>query len=986
MKAILFACVFLVHSLAFSEDLGGVAGEIRGIDGKPARGVRVATAFAVEEPNGVLVPARTLQTVGTTDDLGRYRLFNITPGRYFLIAGRIDTPSYYPGTKDMGDARLITIPSGSTIESLNFQLALPPGPKLAGRVTANGMKIPPKMTLFPSGPFWFREDVEVAPDGSFVFHSVPPGSYSLSASDAGAMLWNASSIVVRDKDITGVRVSAALFVQLNGWVEVEGAGPLPRIALELRGKSGKTQAGIGIIQESGVAIMNVPAGDYRVAVKDVPPEYRVESFTYGNTNLLKKAVNFTGSVQRFMLKLSLAQPSNLRRIRGRVVGVENISTTPYGAATSHVTLSGPSLLSSMQIQIEKDGSYQFSNVRTGNYTLQAGHSEPVSVVVADKDIQNLDLLVPAMRQLRGRVVVADGGPVPMFEVSFVRDSKFIAYGTSRAPGTFDAFLSEGESRIRVSRFPTDIYEIQAITFGSSDLLSDPLRVSGSDLPEIVVTLRMRKATVRVTGRVLDASGRTAVRGFDPIVLLSSRQLVIRAPLAADGSFDFLNVPPGVYTLSSSLPGQTTIAVADRDIDGLEVRPQSTPPLPTPALSIATTPASSKTKEKTVRLYGRVTASAGGLPTRIRIGEFSTVLDSRGQFEFPAVPPGSYWVQVDPYLSIAPTHVVVGSKDTGPADFAIPATRPIRGRVIVDGGGALPRAAIRAIPVTASSGGGAAIEADGTFIARLPYGEFQVEMTNVAAPYRVKSMQYGSLDLMQQKLNVNEEDPQEIVVTLESIASAKVARVDGRVTGGELPPFAKVALIGSSPRFFIESRIEADGTFDLPKVPYGTYTLRTEPPTFGMADRTLSVERDVSALHVVVPEQRLLTVRMRVEDGGRGGGVSFSLRQSDGRGFRFSYPSSLIGPLMLGRVDSECISDVCSPAPLGRLLNEPVVLREAGTADTFTLRLSEGEYRMAVDYVSQGSLMSMTFGATNLMKDNFKLTGDNSPEVIITLSR
>jgi hypothetical protein len=796
VKAILFACVFLVHSLAFSEDLGGVAGEIRGIDGKPARGVRVATAFAVEEPNGVLVPARTLQTVGTTDDLGRYRLFNITPGRYFLIAGRIDTPSYYPGTKDMGDARLITIPSGSTIESLNFQLALPPGPKLAGRVTANGMKIPPKMTLFPSGPFWFREDVEVAPDGSFVFHSVPPGSYSLSASDAGAMLWNASSIVVRDKDITGVRVSAAPFVQLNGWVEVEGAGPLPRIALELRGKSGKTQAGIGIIQESGVAIMNVPAGDYRVAVKDVPPEYRVESFTYGNTNLLKKAVNFTGSVQRFMLKLSLAQPSKLRRIRGRVVGVENISTTPYGAATSQVTLSGPSLLSSMQIQIEKDGSYQFSNVRSGNYTLQAGHSEPVSVVVADKDIQNLDLLVPAMRQLRGRVVVADGGPVPMFEVSFVRDSKFIAYGTSRAPGTFDAFLSEGESRIRVSRFPTDIYEIQAITFGPSDLLEDPLRVSGTDLPEIVVTLRLRKATVRVTGRVLDASGRPAARGFNPIVLLSNRQLLIRTALAADSSFEFLNVPPGVYTLSSTLPGQTTIAVADRDIEGLEIRPQSTPSMTTPAPSIATSSASSKTKEKTVRLYGRVTASAGGLPSKIRIGEFSAVLDSKGQFEFPAVPPGNYWVQVDPYLSIVPTHVVVGSKDTGPVDFAIPATRQIRGRVIVDGGGPLPRAGIRAIPVTAPSAGVATVKADGTFVATLPFGEFQLEMTNVAAPYRVKSMQYGSLDLMQQKLSVTEENPQEIVVTLESIPSAKVARVAGHVTGGKLPPFAKVALVGS----------------------------------------------------------------------------------------------------------------------------------------------------------------------------------------------
>jgi hypothetical protein len=989
VRAILFACVFLVHSLAFSEDLGGVAGEIRGIDGKPAKAVRVAVAFAVEEPNGELVPARAAHTVATTDDFGRYRLSNITPDRYFLIAGRIDTPSYYPGTKDRSDARLITIASGSTTEGLNFQLALPPGPKLTGRVTTNGMKLPRRITLFPSGPFWFREDVDVAQDGSFVFHSVPPGSYSLNASDSGAMLWNASSIVVGDKDVTGVRVSATPWVQASGWVEVEGGGPLPALTLELRGKSGKAQAGIGIIPESGVFIMNLPAGDYRVAVKNLPSEYRVESFTYGKTDLLKQAANFSGGVQRFTLKLSLAQPSRLRRIRGRVVGVENLSTTVYGAATSQVTLSGPSLLRPMQVQINRDGTYEFSNVRQGNYTLQVGYSDPASVVVADQD-QNMDLLIPPLRQLRGRVVVADGGPVPMFEISFVRDSKFVAYGTSRAPGTFDASLSEGESRIRVSGFPTDTYELQAITFGSSDLLKTPLRVSGADLPEIVVTLRMTKPAVRVAGRVLDASGRATAPSLNPrnpSVYLSTRRLVMRATIAADGSFEFPKVPPGTYTMSSTFPLERTITIADQNIDGLEIRPQPATPSPAPTPSIAASSVSSDTKEKTVRLHGRVTASPGQLPSRIAIGEFSTALDSKGQFEFRAVPPGNYWVSVDPYLTIVPRHVVVGVKDTGPVSFAIPATRQIRGRVIVEGGGPLPRAGLRAVPVTAPSAGAATVESDGTFVATLPYGEFQVEMTNIAAPYRVKSMQYGSLDLMHQKLNVTEEGSQEIVVTVESVDSAQLARVAGRVTGGKLPASAKVALIGSSARFFIESRIEADGTFDLPRVPHGTYILRTEPPTFGMADRPLSVDRDISTLDVVVPEQRLLTVRIRVDGGGQRGGFGFSLMHSDGKGFQFSYPSPLTAPLMISRVDLECISDVCSTARLGRLLNEPVALTEGSTPETFTLKLPEGEYRMVIGYLSEGvGLRSMTFGPTNLMKENFKLTGENSPEIIITLAR
>lgn len=200
MRAILFACVFLVHSLAFSEDLGGVAGEIRGIDGKPAKGVRVAVAFAVEEPNGALNPARTGQHVGTTDDFGRYRLANITPDRYFLLAGRIDSPSYYPGTNNVSGARLVTIASGSTTEGLNFQLVQPPGPKLSGQIIATGVKLPRTISLFASGPFWFREEADVAQDGFFVFRSVPPGPYSLSTFP-DAMLWNAAAIVVGDKDI-----------------------------------------------------------------------------------------------------------------------------------------------------------------------------------------------------------------------------------------------------------------------------------------------------------------------------------------------------------------------------------------------------------------------------------------------------------------------------------------------------------------------------------------------------------------------------------------------------------------------------------------------------------------------------------------------------------------------------------------------------------------------------------------------------------------
>jgi protocatechuate 3,4-dioxygenase beta subunit len=63
---------------------------------------------------------RAIAQIGTTDEAGRYRLTNIAPGRYYLLAGRIDSPSYYPGSRDVSSARPLTILPGSTEERLNF--------------------------------------------------------------------------------------------------------------------------------------------------------------------------------------------------------------------------------------------------------------------------------------------------------------------------------------------------------------------------------------------------------------------------------------------------------------------------------------------------------------------------------------------------------------------------------------------------------------------------------------------------------------------------------------------------------------------------------------------------------------------------------------------------------------------------------------------------------------------------------------------------
>src|SRR5688572_20833002 len=447
MRFVLFICSFLIHNLAFALELGGVAGEVRGLDGKPAAGVRVAVAFVDQSVDGIRAPVRSSQFAAITDALGRYRVTNITPGRHFLIAGRIDQPTFYPGTKDASEAQLVTIPSGSVIEGLNFQLVQHPGVKLSSRIVADGVPIPKEIALFANAPFWFREDVAVEEDGSFTFHSLPPDSYDLSTFP-DAFLWNAASVVVRNKDVTGIRIVATPLVQLNGWVEVEGGSAVPRIQLEVKGKPGKGAAGVSVDYDTGVFYMSLSVGEYRIAVRNLPKDYRVASFKYGNTDLLRSAIRVVGGVQRFTLKLAPAQPSKMRRIRGRITGVENIATS------AEVTLYGNSLLIPLRAPIDDEGSFAFTHITSGTYTLEAG-SERKTLIVGNADIENADVFVPARRYLTGRVVVADGGQAPRIDIAFVRDA-MVTYPGSRSPGTIEGSLADGEYRIRVSGFRTEV--------------------------------------------------------------------------------------------------------------------------------------------------------------------------------------------------------------------------------------------------------------------------------------------------------------------------------------------------------------------------------------------------------------------------------------------------------------------------------------------------------------------------------------------------
>jgi hypothetical protein len=227
--------------------------------------------------------------------------------------------------------------------------------------------------------------------------------------------------------------------------------------------------------------------------------------------------------------------------------------------------------------------------------------------------------------------------------------------------------------------------------------------------------------------------------------------------------------------------------------------------------------------------------------------------------------------------------------------------------------------------------------------------------------------------------------EEIVATLDVIPTALWPSVSGDVVGiTGLPVSTRIELVGGAYRLFVRTTMNSDGEFIFPRVSPDIYTLRLDPPIYGMPDRTVVVEdRDVRAPDLLVPEQRTITTRVRVDGDAQKPRFTFVLKGSDGKGFQFLYLGSNL-PIALGRTDFECISDSCGNARLGRFLNEPSVVSD-NSPETFRLRIPDGEYRLELGVSSRPALRSVTYGAVDLLKDSLRLSGANPAEIVITFA-
>jgi hypothetical protein len=247
---------------------GNVAGVIRSSDGHPQNGVPIQLLRATFNATG----QRTFHVEGTsrTNDRGEYRLYWITPGRYYISAGSAPGPNrplnpngapaspneipdqsfaltFFPGVLDANTATTVEVLPGADVNGMDFVAARQQLYSVRGRIGDSGSGRPPgtvsvslayKTLTGASGAFNAGAKYD-ASTGEFELRNVPPGAYVLQAIasvaapvPAGEALVKISALAlqpnarlpieVTNSDVNGVNLQLTSGVSLSGRITIDG--------------------------------------------------------------------------------------------------------------------------------------------------------------------------------------------------------------------------------------------------------------------------------------------------------------------------------------------------------------------------------------------------------------------------------------------------------------------------------------------------------------------------------------------------------------------------------------------------------------------------------------------------------------------------------------------------------------------------------------------------------------------------------------------
>jgi hypothetical protein len=327
---------------------GTISGVLRNADGRPAVGARVSALAKPDSPTEA-ADLFDLSSIAQTDEQGRFRLENVPPGEYYIIAGRVDVPTYFPGTSQITAGTIVKVAPAASIGGIDF--------------------------------------------------SMSDSSIRTAATDTFQVALGRRSVPIRVVGENGSKVPAN-----------SEAGP---VTLEFERAADGAVTTIPVTATSGMLeyLLARPQTEYRVSMRNLPEGYEVKSITDGTQDLTGR--NYGEShpetaMRRAALALRpLEAGTNLiylttRGFSGPVtVTVGESGPPPANAGGVRVTGmirprdTHPVYISGTAGIVYADGTFEFRNVPPGLHTIASfdlpGRARGTTVVVGDQDLRDVAL-------------------------------------------------------------------------------------------------------------------------------------------------------------------------------------------------------------------------------------------------------------------------------------------------------------------------------------------------------------------------------------------------------------------------------------------------------------------------------------------------------------------------------------------------------------------------------------------------------------------
>jgi protocatechuate 3,4-dioxygenase beta subunit len=189
---------------------------------------------------------------GSTDDLGRFRIYGLPAGEYYVsasstpLAGRPGNGSrdgysltYYPGTISEIAAQPVPVGAAQTVSGLIIQLVPARLATISGTVQTNGLPLSHFVGLSPhaSGALGIVSGFSTQLKGNtFSFSGLPPGKYTVSVRprfNADPRLSGSADVVLAGENVDDLVIPLTLGVTLRGRITFEGTADRPAIPIRL---------------------------------------------------------------------------------------------------------------------------------------------------------------------------------------------------------------------------------------------------------------------------------------------------------------------------------------------------------------------------------------------------------------------------------------------------------------------------------------------------------------------------------------------------------------------------------------------------------------------------------------------------------------------------------------------------------------------------------------------------------------------------------